>query len=322
MSVRERLLLSLFSHIVLIVILVVTPELPWVKAAAARRAERLAELAETQLQALRNADDGRMFVIVEPLIDREALEPPAPDAPFSDIDRNAQSRERAENPENRLPLAEGTSAERIEAPPAPRDERPVERPAEPVRGAADEPTEGARGTAQGEGPQEEGVLAQLMAPDDPLGRSSAGGSASARAGEGRGNLLGQALENLNRFVQEEGFGNLRGDTGQFGPWIQFDTKGVEFGPWIRRFVAQIRRNWFIPYAAMSMKGHTAITFYVHKDGALTDVTVLQPSSVDAFNRSAFNALIASNPTYPLPPEYPDDQAFFTVTFYYNESPPQ
>ena len=26
---------------------------------------------------------------------------------------------------------------------------------------------------------------------------------------------------------------------QFGPEIQFDTKGVEFGPWIRRFIAQV-----------------------------------------------------------------------------------
>ena len=32
----------------------------------------------------------------------------------------------------------------------------------------------------------------------------------------------------------------------FGPAIQFDTKGVEFGPWIRRFIAQVKRNWLIP----------------------------------------------------------------------------
>ena len=41
----------------------------------------------------------------------------------------------------------------------------------------------------------------------------------------------------------------------------------------------------------------------------------------SFNTAAVNALLASNPTTPLPPEYPDDKAFFTVTFYYNESPP-
>ena len=28
-----------------------------------------------------------------------------------------------------------------------------------------------------------------------------------------------------------------------------------------------------------------------------------------------------SPTQPLPPEYPSDHAFFTVTFYYNETPP-
>jgi TonB family protein len=122
-------------------------------------------------------------------------------------------------------------------------------------------------------------------------------------------------------VQRESYDNLQGGEGAFGPSIQFDTKGVEFGPWIRRFIAQIKRNWFIPYAAMSFRGHVVLTFNVHKDGRISDLHVLQPSSVDAFNASAFNALQGSNPTQPLPPEYPADQAFFTVTFYYNENPP-
>jgi hypothetical protein len=48
--------------------------------------------------------------------------------------------------------------------------------------------------------------------------------------------------------------------------------------------------------------------------------VLKPSSIDAFTLSARNAILTSNPTQPLPPEYPDDRAFFTVTFYFNENP--
>ena len=43
---------------------------------------------------------------------------------------------------------------------------------------------------------------------------------------------------------------------------------------------------------------------------------------DAFNNAAFGALSGSNPTQPLPPEYPDSKAFFTVTFFYNETPPR
>ena len=106
-----------------------------------------------------------------------------------------------------------------------------------------------------------------------------------------------------------------------GSAIQFDTKGVEFGPWIRRFVAQVRRNWFIPHAAMSFKGRVVLTFNIHRDGRITDIAVVSPSNIDAFNRSAYNAILGSNPVEPLPPEYPDPMAFFTVTFFYNEQPP-
>ena len=70
-----------------------------------------------------------------------------------------------------------------------------------------------------------------------------------------------------------------------------------------------------------MSGHVVITFNVHKNGALTDLTVVGPSEVEAFNNAAFGALAASNPTTPLPPEYPADRAFFTVTFFYNEDAP-
>ena len=82
-----------------------------------------------------------------------------------------------------------------------------------------------------------------------------------------------------------------------------------------------KRNWLIPEAAMMLKGNVAITFNVHKDGRITDITVLRPSGTDSFDRAAANALAWSNPTQPLPPEYPSPTAFFTVTFFYNEQPP-
>src|SRR5204862_1304152 len=135
-----------------------------------------------------------------------------------------------------------------------------------------------------------------------------------------GGSLGDALRNLQRYTQAEAFENQSGGGGQFGPEIQFDTKGVEFGPWIRRFVAQVKRNWFIPYAAMSMRGHVVITFNVHQDGSITVQTGVGPCPVHAFNNAGVGALSASNPTQPLPPEYPSDRAFFTVTFFYNETP--
>ena len=133
-------------------------------------------------------------------------------------------------------------------------------------------------------------------------------------------MLSDAIRNVQKYSQGETLQNVQG-SGEFGPSIQFDTKGVDFGPWLRRFIAQIRRNWFVPYAAMSLRGHVVLSFKVHRDGSITDLQVMKPSAIDAFTKSSFNAIKLSNPTVPLPLEFPDENAPFIVTFYFNETPP-
>jgi TonB family protein len=154
----------------------------------------------------------------------------------------------------------------------------------------------------------------------PVSQAPPSGGSGSRV-SAPGGILGEAYRTLQQSMRSQTFENQQGGGGQFGPEIQFDTKGVEFGPWIRRFVAQVKRNWIIPYAAMiGTQGHVVITFNVHKDGALTDINVVGPCPIEAFNHAAFGALSGSNPTQPLPPEYPSEKAFFTVTFFYNETP--
>ena len=256
-------------------------------------------------QRERPPDENRTFVFVQPRVDLEAQRPPAR-GEASDKDRVAQAPERAANPTNPLPFARGNSRERVEAAEMERARGP-ESPAPPAPGDM----------AEGP-PRPAGEVRQPLPPAMNEGYVMPSESPQARAGSG---ALGEALRNLQRYVQKESFDNQSGNGGQFGPFIQFDTKGVEFGPWVRRFVAQVKRNWFIPYAAMTMRGHVVLQFNVHKDGRITDIAVVGPSAVDAFNNAAANAIITSNPTEPLPPEYPSDRAFFTVTFYYNEEPP-
>lgn len=72
---------------------------------------------------------------------------------------------------------------------------------------------------------------------------------------------------------------------------------------------------------MSYAGRSVVTFYVHKNGTITDVTVSERAFVDAFNSSAARAIFLSNPTAPLPADYPGERAFFTITFFYNQKPP-
>jgi len=292
----EASLLTVVIYLSFVIVLLVWPNLPFVKAWEAERLQRLEKQQEEVLQRQR---ENPRFVFVAPRVDRQAPKPPQR-AELSDIDRKARTTERAEKPTNSMPFARGNTSERIEG--APRV--PEQRAAEP-------PQPEAKSEEQRQ-PLPDSPNATLPRPPE-VAQTQPRGSPSG--------VLADAIKNVQKYAPRDSYVNLKGGADQeFAPEIQFDTKGVEFGPWLRRFIAQIRRNWFIPEAAMFQKGHVSVTFYVGKDGRITELKVLRPSDVGAFNNSSFNALAASNPTVPLPPEYPDDRAFFTVTFYYNENP--
>lgn len=307
LTAREAVLSAIVVHLLVIIAILVVPETEWMKARV-RQAEvaRLAALERAQ------PEQQQPFMFVQPTVDVPALRPPPRPAPPSDIDREAMTRQRAPTPTNPQPFSRGNTTEFVEAAPP--------SPPERARGSGQQGPPGPPVPDPVQDALDSGSQNAVRLPEVPAappayerggtnGRSQTGGS------------LGEALRNLQRYADQAAFENPQGGDGAFGPSIQFDTKGVEFGPWIRRFIAQIKRNWFVPYAAMSLRGHVVLTFNVHKNGALTDLTVVGPSDVSAFNHAAFNALVASNPTQPLPPEYPSDRAFFTVTFYYNETPP-
>ena len=296
-SWREGVLISIILHMGLVIVMLLAPD--WLPARS---------VPLEPIDVARAEGESPRFVFVQPRVDTPALEPP-PRAEASDENRRAQAPEVAERPTNPLPFARGNSPERIEdAPPAP--------------------------AARGQGPQPEPQAGQdarneVLEPPPPQVEAPPSlrlPPAFTRGAGGRspvvGGALGDALQNLQQYIEQQSFDNPNGGVSQPGASIQFDTKGVEFGPWLRRFVAQIRRNWFIPYAVMSASGHTVVTFNVHRDGSITDLQVPGPSPVGAFNTAAVGALSSSNPTQPLPPEYPDDRAFFTVTFYYNERAPE
>jgi TonB family protein len=284
----DGVLLSVVVHAVLIAVALFLPTLAFFD-----RSEKLAQLEEK----LAEKRERPQFVFVQPKVDLPAAKPRAR-SEASDLDRTSRTPQPAPAPQNELPYARGNSADRVESSP---DER--------ARGKGPEPEPAPE-------PPKELPQRTVEPPDDRQARLTLPQQETAKPS---GGSLGEALKNLQKYVQQDSFNNQRGNVQDLGP-LQFDTKGVEFGPWIRRFVSQVRRNWFIPYAAMTMRGRVVLTFNVHRNGMLTDVQVVQPSPIESFNIAAVNALIASNPTQPLPPEYPEDKAFFTVTFYYNESP--
>jgi TonB family protein len=304
-SWREGVLLSIIVHLAGVIFLLMSPQIFEVNRAAILARQPAIQPARPQ--------EPERFVFVQPQVDLKALKPPERAEP-SDQDRERRSPERVKEP-NPLPLSRGNTRERVEQ---------MDKETARGRGPAPDPAAGQQAQVQPDAPPAPASQNQLPLPDaqasvqlPPARPTPQFGANSQRPLSG--GSLGDALRNLQRYVQRDQFENSQGG-GAFGPAIQFDTKGVEFGPWIRRFVAQVKRNWLIPYAAMTSQGHVVVTFNVHKDGSLTDLQVVGPSSIGAFNSAAYGALATSNPTAPLPPEYPSEKAFFTVTFFYNEEP--
>jgi TonB family protein len=291
----EVSLLTIVFYLSTVILMLVWPTLPFVQA---WEVERQQQLAKQQEQAVQQQRENARFVFVAPRVDLQAPKPPQR-AELSDLDRKARTTERAEKPTNTMPFARGNTFERIEGAPRAPEQRMAEAP-----------------QPESTGEQRQPLLESPTGNQPSVTEAPQVQPSGASAG-----VLADAIRNVQKYAPRDSYVNLKGGAGQdIAPSIQFDTKGVEFGPWLRRFIAQIRRNWMIPEAAMFQRGHVVVTFFVGKDGRITELRVLRPSAVDAFNNSSFGALAASNPTVPLPPEYPDDRAFFTVTFYYNENP--
>jgi outer membrane biosynthesis protein TonB len=293
-------------NITALILLILLPRLVTIDADARRAAEQAA-IARQQQQSAR-------FVFMQPRLEMPPPKTVSPLAEMSDRDRRAQTPEKAKDPTNLRPFSQGNTFERMDTP-GNMPQRMARNQPQPEQSATPNQNPGQDG--ENGNAQQPGSAALTMPNGAPASaRTGLGGAAPGAPGG-----LAESLRNLGRYMQSQTFNNPQGGGGQPGASIQFDSKGVDFGPWLRRFIAQIRRNWNIPYAAMAFKGHVVIQFNVHRDGSITDLAVPGPSNIDGFNSAAYGALVASNPTEPLPREYPSDRCFFTVTFFYNEQPP-
>jgi len=282
MSRREGVLLAVILHLLLFIALIMFPS-------AFVRDE-----AEQVVQAVPVDPSRRVpaFVHMEP--PRDVIAPPRPLAPLFDLDRRAASPVIPPRPETPDPFSQGNTPEKVLGTPAERRVGP-------------------------DGPGD-ATLLQRVAPA-PSSVTTDAGSAAAIPTPTGGGRLGDSLRNLQQYLQNQNFDNVRGGQTDQDPLIQFDSKGVEFGPWIRRFLAQVKRNWYIPEAARLLRGRVSIKFLVHRDGRVVNLEIIRESTVDQFNAAAFNALKLSNPTLPLPTEYPDETIEIIVTFLYNERQP-
>jgi TonB family protein len=302
-SRREGLFWSVVGHVALFVLLL----------QAARLVMALQQQEPEQQVARVETPDTRV-VFMNPLDKPPA--PPRERPDLSDVDRRAATRERPETPRNPLPFARGNTPERVEPAPPPEEARAEEAtPSPPPPPPEPQPQQPPPPDPL---PRPETQVARVSPPPvtTPPRVSEPPRPRNPRALEG-------AIRNPTPFLSRDAFDNQQGGELDTSSSFQFDSKGVDFGSWLRRFKLQVTANWipYIPRSAMVNHGHVFLRFYVHKDGTISDVRVVLPSEFDAFTSVAEHAIRGSNPTYALPADYPDEKMQMTVGFFYNERPP-
>ena len=104
-----------------------------------------------------------------------------------------------------------------------------------------------------------------------------------------------------------------------------DTRGVNFGPYIRAVISAIRKNWYgrIPAKVLPparQKGKVAIEFAIAQSGKLDDIAIDTASGDRELDQAAWDSISNSNPLPPLPAEFPAKSIKLRIYFYYNPSP--
>jgi protein TonB len=130
---------------------------------------------------------------------------------------------------------------------------------------------------------------------------------SHAVGNGEGFDLGQAT------------GGEKGYTAEAGP-LSFETSWFDWGDYAESMVSKIRVNWYSIMPDLiktNLKGVVTIRFTIHRDGRISDITVLRSSGIPPYDNAAAKALEASSPLKPLPADFPKDSEHVTAMFYYN-----
>ncbi len=247
--------------------------------------------------------------------DEQKLTKPKTSNIISDKDRQAMSRK--PTIDNRA--LQDLRSSRVAPPVPPQPQQQAMQQAQPQQQAPPQQG-GQQQTAQNTNPnalqlQDLQRQQQAQQKPNPFAMQSSPGSAIQQAvREGSRGLEGGGVP---------GFGAGVGGSKVFGnAEVLSDTMGVNFDPYLRRVVNDVRMNWYslIPESAMPpflKKGKVAIEFVILPDGRVAGMRYTFESGDVALDRAAFGGISKSNPFQPLPKEFKGPYLALRFHFFYN-----
>ena len=241
------------------------------------------------------------------------------------------------------PHSEGTTVERIRPDPRLAEGKDAVDPVPPGTDASrDKQQANLLPPADGSGAAEESDTGQ----SGKLGREGGGPPSSAvegtgtlrggpglQGGPGTANRISAAARgSLQRVLSGQGEESKRlfDNPGYLSPGftvgtMSFDTQDFPWGDYARRIKVIIDNGWSerLPLAFRDgVRGYLCVHFFIQKDGTISGVQVVLPSSVPPFNRAVLGTLSSPdiNPLPPLPEGFPEEQEGLSWCFFYNMLP--
>lgn len=319
---RTMFLTSVFVHILLILLLIFSPDL-------LRRGQILMGIPVTPKQ------DQQVTTLFLPPDLLKSLREPPPEARLSDKNRRAQGRSPIVDPHGvPMPFSRGNTPEPEASrgkPPAPTTPAPT--PAAPPSGSPAPQQQQQQPAPPGPKPETQ-TEAQLRM-EDVTPPQGGGGNRFRVPSLSPGQVIQQSMQEAVKggYHPESGtggggdsaneFNNLHPNFSTEAPTILSDTRGVDFGPYLARVVMLVKRNWIaiIPESArLGQKGRVGVVFEILKDGSMPQERLVNGSGSDPLDRAAVNAIHASAPFPPLPAEFTGEHLVLQFVFLYNESP--
>ena len=111
-----------------------------------------------------------------------------------------------------------------------------------------------------------------------------------------------------------------------GAEILSDTQGVDFGPYIRRILQDIKRNWYplIPEEArppLNKQGETLIRFTIMPDGRIAAMNLDGSSQDQSIDRACWGAITGEGQFPPLPASFHGPNLELRIDFLTNKPLP-
>ena len=111
-----------------------------------------------------------------------------------------------------------------------------------------------------------------------------------------------------------------------GAEILSDTQGVDFGPYIRRILSDIKRNWIplIPEEArppLNKQGETLVRFTILPDGRIAAMNLDGSSQDQSIDRACWGAITGEGQFPPLPANFHGPNLELRIDFFTNKPLP-